>query len=180
MEQLIAPSVDAAEESPSYCVFRRGSEWYALSAIVVREALVKPDLVFVPGTPKVFAGLCHVRSEFIPVLKLNAGEGESNPGREQVLLILDDLDGAWALLVDEVSSLRKLVISDAPEADLFDDSLAIVGWGTMEDTVVQVLDPSRIRQVAEDELQRFHQHSATPAVRQLDTTGPDLPQVDLE
>lgn len=143
--------------TPTHCVFRRGSSWLALPAVAVREALPRPDMVSVPGTPKTFVGLCHVRSEFIPVLNLDSVLCIDVRSDDQIMLILDDADGPWGVLVDEVSTLQALEMSDAPETDVVDDSRVVVGWATFGDTVIQVLDQARIRQYAEHELSTMWQ-----------------------
>lgn len=137
--------------APSHCVFRRGASWLALPAVAVREVLPRPQTVFVPGSSAMFVGLCHVRSEFIPVLSLDMIPGDRR-GSNQIMLILDDADGPWALLVDEVSSLQTLEISDAPEETADQSASVVTGWATVNDMVVQVLDQSRIRMLAEREL----------------------------
>lgn len=136
----------------THCVFRRGSFWLALPAIAVREAMPRPDMVFVPGTPNIFVGLCHVRSEFIPVLNLDSVLPEYDHSDDIVMLVVDDTDGPWAVLVDEIMSLRALEISDAPVTDVFDTSCVVIGWATHGTHVIQVLDQSRVRMRAEQEL----------------------------
>ena len=143
-----------------HCVFRRGECWLALPAVAVREVMPLPEMVFVPGTPGSFAGLVHVRSEFIPVLNLNSVLPECENSTEEVMLIVDDADGPWAVLVDEVTSLRCLEISDAPAADLFDPTCTVVGWATHGNAVIQVLDQSRIRAFAEQHLAEMWQSPA--------------------
>ena len=146
-----------SQPTASHCVFRRGQCWLALPAMGVREAMLRPEIVFVPGTPDSFAGLVHVRSEFLPVLNLGSVLPECEHSRESVMLIVDDADGPWAMLVDEVTSLRSLEISDAPAADLFDATCIVVGWATLENAVIQILDPSRIRTFAEQHLAKMWQ-----------------------
>lgn len=141
-----------SKPTATHCLFRRGSFWLALPALAVREAMPRPNMVFVPGTPCIFAGLCHVRSEFIPVLNLDSVLPECDHSEDEVMLILEDTDGPWAVLVDEVTSLRALEVSDAPVADVFDTACAVVGWAILADKVIQVLDQSRIRMLAEQEL----------------------------
>lgn len=144
------------EASPAflttYCVFRRGLTWLALPAMSVREALPQPEMVFVPGTPKTFEGLCHVRSEFIAVLNLDYVLATQSHSRDQIMLVLDDCDGPWGLLVDEVSSLVPLEVSDAPDDAFSESPSAVIGWATARDRVIQVLDQNRIRETATHEL----------------------------
>jgi chemotaxis signal transduction protein len=136
----------------THCVFRRASSWLALPAMTVREVMLRPEMVFVPGTPSIISGLCCVRSEFIPVLNLDSVISECDQSEEEVVLILDDADGPWALLVDEAKTLTTLEVSDAPDADLFDPACAVVGWATQGNIVIQVIDQSRIRTKAEQQL----------------------------
>lgn len=149
-------NLNCSVDTPSHCVFRRGSSWLALPAVTVREVLPRPQTVFVPGSSAMFVGLCHVRSEFIPVLSLDMIPGQSSDGSDQIMLILDDSDGPWALLVDEVSSLQTLEISDAPEQS----ASVVTGWATVNETVVQVLDQASIRMQAERELATLWEDAA--------------------
>ena len=61
-----------SKQAATHCVFRRSKSWLALPAIDVREVMLRPEIVFVPGTPDSFSGLVHVRSEFLPVLNLGS------------------------------------------------------------------------------------------------------------
>lgn len=117
--------------------------------MAVREVVPTVKHVFVPGMSKVFLGLCHVRSEFVPVLNLNSVLPDVGTTHDRIMLILDDMDGPWAVVVDEVTALRALEISDAPQTDACANPSAVVGWATDGDTVIQVLDQSQIRQLAE-------------------------------
>lgn len=148
-------------QTPTHCVFRRGSCWLALPATSIREALPCPGLVAVPGTPSAFVGLCHVRSEFIPVLNLDAVVPGTHRPVDEIMLIVDDADGVWALLVDEVSSLRMLETSDAPEAADDSWSSAVIGWATEGEAVIQVLDPYRLRELAARELAAYWSSAAS-------------------
>lgn len=179
----------SAPRLPTHCVFRSGTAWQALPATAIREVMPRPEMIRVPGTPPTFIGMCHVRSEFIPVLDLKAvlAEGDqptswadsrnSNPRNraandnsahqafstpdEPILILLDDKDGAWAILVDEVISLQRLESSDAPQRDAFDSFNAVVGWATFSGSVIQILDQARIRQLAEQDLSLMWQSNTT-------------------
>lgn len=136
----------------THCVFRHGQLWLALPALAIREVLPRPEMVAVPGTPVSFVGLSHVRSEFIPVLNLGAILSARSHSEGQILMVLEDKDSVWAVLVDEVANLQPLETSDAPESDGSHYSGIVAGWATWGDTVVQVLDQARIRQLAQEEL----------------------------
>lgn len=145
-------SGDQPSVPTGYCVFRSGTSWFALPAIAVREVMPRPDIIAVPGTPSSFSGLCHVRSEFIPVLNLKVILSEQGPSSEAVMLIMDDADGPWSLLIDEAASLENLEISDAPEPEDSESMCFVSGWATSGHSVIQVLDAARLRGKAEQEL----------------------------
>lgn len=138
--------------APTFCVFRHRTSWLAFPAHSVREVLVRPEMVVVPGTPESFIGLCHLRSEFIPVLNLSCALSGSSESDGSIMLVLDDADGPWAVLVDQVRSLQALEMSDAPEGDPAQAETPVIGWATFNDEVIQVLDSSRIRHGAEHAL----------------------------
>lgn len=157
--------------TPSHCVFRHGASWLALPAMAVREVLPQPEMVTVPATSETYAGLCHVRSEFVPVLNLDSVLSGNSHSNAEIMLILDDTDGPWAVLVDEVASLQFLEMSDAPETGPDDtQNGAVVGWATSGETVIQVLNQSRIRELAERELSAMWQSKALLA-QQLEGLG---------
>ena len=148
----VSPSQHNSTNTPTHCVFRCGAEWLALPTLSVREVRPASEPVFVPGLPGVFRGLLHVRSEFVPLLNLASVLRQPETSDGEIMLVLDDVDGPWAVFVDEVSGLRALDISDAPESDAAGIASVVTGWATVDDEVVQVLDQSAIRQFAEREL----------------------------
>ena len=135
-----------------HCVFRRGASWFALPAVAVREVLSRPAMVRVPEPPVTFEGLCHVRSEFIPVVNLACLTADAVRSEDRIMLVLEDDDGPWGILVDEVTTLCVLEISDAPEAQHIGNHSAVVGWATHGDILIHVLELARVRTTAEREL----------------------------
>ncbi len=146
---------------PTHCIFRHGGAWLAFPATSIRQVMACPQMVSVPRTPATIIGLCHVRSEFIPVLTLDALICERSRSDDGILLIIDDSDGPWGVLVEEVSALKRLEVSDAPESASGSVTSAVTGWATLGDVVIQVLDPMVVRELAERELAVFR--ASTPA-----------------
>ena len=143
------------EGSQTHCVFRRGSTLFAFPTYSVREVMERPAMAQVPHTKYLLAGLCHVRNRFIPVLRLDELLVESTGSlpEEQKMLVMDDPEGAWGVLADDVHSLASLEVSAAAEAapdDKWSDS--IVGLAAYETQVVRILHPERLREVAEQDL----------------------------
>jgi chemotaxis signal transduction protein len=136
----------------THCVFRRGRHQLAIPATQVREVLHSPAMISLPRTPPVFTGLCHLRSEFIPVLDLDSFLNCELESQDDFLLVIEDSDCAWALMVDQVQAILSLEISDAPEVAEMNWDSAVVGWATHDQSVIQILDPGRVRELAEQQL----------------------------
>lgn len=147
----------SGQHSPTYCVFRRGSTWFALPAEEVREVTERPALVTIPGSSNVLAGLCHIRSAFTPVVRLNRlmPESQQSLGDEAQLIVLENGDGAWGLLADEVRALCPLEPSAGDEViDGESWTSAIMGWAAWNSESVRVLHSGNLRELVEKELAR--------------------------
>lgn len=134
------------------CIFRKGSTWLALPAKVVREVRTRPRLVTIPRSSPILSGMSHIRSEFLPVLNLSELLPEERSGNEDFLLIIEDADGDWGLLVDEVRSLAFVEFSNAPEEHREMWESAVVGWTTYEENIIRILDNIRFRELASRQL----------------------------
>lgn len=137
--------------SEKYCVFRSGPTWFALPALSVREVTSRSRVVTLPASRPGTLGLCHVRNEFLPVLSLYALLSDDAAGRmpETHMLILMGPEGPWAVLVDAVETLVSLDVTVATEAAPEDlGSGAVHGWAGYGEQSVQVLDASRLYDLA--------------------------------
>ncbi len=139
-----------------HCVFRRGTSWFALPALSVREVLLRPAIAHVPSTGPLLTGLCHVRSEFLPVLNLGPllGGDASSHATEAQMLVVTSGDGNWGLLVDQVAALTSLETSVSAEGNSNSWFAAVLGWATYHDQVVRVLEPSIFYRLAEAALEQ--------------------------
>lgn len=139
----------------THCVFRRGSTWFAFPAESIREVCERPGLVHVPGCSRVLAGLCHVRSEFTPVIRLDhlLSEAVEALEDEQQMLVLHDGDGAWGVLADEVRALVNLEPSAGEEVtDSACWTACITGWAAWQGESVRVLHAGNLRDLIEKDL----------------------------
>ncbi len=152
----------------THCVFRRGSTWFAFPAESIREVCERPTLVNVPGCTRLLAGLCHVRSEFTPVIRLDhlLSEHQDALNEEPQMLVLRDGDGAWGVLADEVRALVSLEPSAGEEVANTDCwTGCITGWAAWEGESVRVLHAGNMRDLIEKELDRnWNTTSAASAV----------------
>lgn len=140
-----------------FCVFRRGTMWFAFPAETVREVMERPGLVSVPGNTDVLAGLCHVRSEFTPVVRLNRllTEDSTRLPDEQQMLVMNHSDGAWGVLADEVRALVHLEPSAGEDVtDQESWTAVITGWAAWNSESVRVLHAGNLRDLIETQLGR--------------------------
>lgn len=136
-----------------YCVFRSGAEWYALPALCVRYVAEAPLLYEVPQSDPALAGVCHLRNEFLGVIHLDVLRGAESPTDQPTQLVaIAGVQGAWALLVEEVRSLESLDSAMSPESDRGGFADAVIGAATHGGEFVRLLDPNRLYQLAERRL----------------------------
>lgn len=148
---MIQPSSRTIDQT-AYCVFRRGAVWLALPAYALRRVISSQDLVAVPMSPPVLAGICHRQGEFLPVLTLDPVMNLTSRQSQRLMLVIDDLDGNWGLLVDEVKALVRLDVSNPGAISNADASSIVTGWATFDEEVVRILDYSLLREIADREL----------------------------
>ena len=150
-----------------YCIFRQSAHWYGLSALSVLEVAVAPDLVSIPNSDPVLAGLTHLRSEFLPVVQLPtlAHEPRTEDVGEQQLLVVDGVQGPWGLLVDHVAGLESLEVSPSHDMPIADDwAAASTGSATSNSRLIRVLDARRVFFLVERTLQHhWESHAARPS-----------------
>jgi chemotaxis signal transduction protein len=153
--------------SDKHCVFRSGASWYSLPAISVREITIAPPMVGVPLSHRALAGLCHLRSEFIPVLALSTLleiEDQRTAQSNNKLMVMSGTSSSWALLIAEAAALESLETIMSPESRL-DDSYQspVMGTAMYQDQIVRVLDPNRLFRLAQQTLDTTwsRQHVAT-------------------
>lgn len=146
-----------------FCIFGSGGSWFALPAVSIREVLARPDIVPVPQTERILAGLCHLRNEFLPVVDFRAVSGDGAPRLSdgEYLIVLARSGGCWGLIVDRVVGLEPLEISPAAHgADGGSWTGTVAGTAAYEDAVVRVLDPNGLYRFVSEVLEAGFADSA--------------------
>ena len=88
-----------------------------------REISEFQRLIRVPNAPAILAGLCHLGSEFVPVVLIDSLIGEhptdsvvkATPSSK--LLVLNGPIGAWAIVIDQALSVGAIKLTDRPSTD---------------------------------------------------------------
>ena len=162
----------ASEIDAKHCVFRCAGNWFSLPATAVRELRLAPERVAVPGSPAELAGLCHLRSEFLPVLRLNVLLGGPASGRsdDQKLLVIAGSSCNWALLITDVVALESLETLVDPSAPVTGrQSAAVRGTATFRDQIVRVIDPAALHRHIQETLDSCW-NRLVPSLSQADST----------
>jgi chemotaxis signal transduction protein len=142
--------------SDKHCVVRVQGSWFSLPAESVREIGIAPELVAVPQCHRALAGLCHLRSDFIPVIALDAlidvqrDAGTAQPAK---LMVIRGRS-VWALRIDEAAAIESLETLVAPESRMEDGQpTPVIGTAMFRSHIVRVLDPNTIFELAQSALE---------------------------
>ena len=158
-----------AELSAKHCIFACGQNQFALSATAVREVTRLPALVRVPRCPPALAGICHLRSEFLPVVFLAPvlGDHESALPQSNQLLVLSNPLGPWGLMIDRVISIDSIETHvDAGHRE--GQRSPVQGTASYRGKVVRVLDPKILHRIAQDTLHHEWNSLTNTRSNQLD------------
>lgn len=139
-----------------HCVFRCGEAWFSVPAVSVREISVAPALVRVPDSHRSLAGLCHLRSEFVPVLSLEAlldlRSSGGAPAHDRLLVF--NGTSVWALAIAEAAALESLETIVNPETKNDDAGLnAVIGTAMYGEQIVRVLNPNSLFRLGQQALE---------------------------
>ncbi len=145
------PSSLDAELANKHCIFQAGDSHGAISAAFVREVTHAPTLVKVPRCPPSLAGLCHIRSEFIPVVVLGPLLGDRETLRQdpEQLLVLDSQLGPWALMIDRVIAIDAIETHVDAGHRVESQRSPLLGTATYQSFIVRVLDPHALLQLVQ-------------------------------
>lgn len=154
------PDRSTAIDTGKQFVFRTGELWFSVPAVAVREITIAPGLVKVPGCPPSLAGLCHLRSEFIPVVGLEhlLDIDGIEPTEPHDKLIVLSGRVSWAVRVAEAAALESLETLISPESRVEDGAASpVMGTAMFRDQIVRVLDPNAILRLAQKSLEQSWQ-----------------------
>ncbi len=162
--------------SSKHLLFRSDGHWYAVPAIAVRQITTSPERIAIPNCHGALAGVCHLRSEFIPVVSISGLQGltsAANDETQKTLLVING-KATWALLIAEAGSIETLdvVRSQAIKAadQLPNDHASenhpggTIESGTAmhEGEILRVLDPDSLYRETQRLIENNWQASAQP------------------
>lgn len=108
------PDRDKREHSLDVVEFVLAYERYALDAVFVREVHPLKDITALPGTPAFIAGIVNVRGRIVSVIDLKRFFDLPAKGLTDLnkVIILDDGQMEFGLLVDAVTAVHRLPLSE--------------------------------------------------------------------
>jgi chemotaxis signal transduction protein len=148
-----------------YCVFRAADAVWAVSAAATREVADMVPIVPVPDAPEFLLGVCHLRTELLPVLDLQAllGSAGRSAGKCDYLLILHGREGEWSVPIERAVSMQPLEIAiSSSRGDLGGRLSAVLGTATFRDEVIRVVDAAVLYRHA---MEALDQHWSPEAER---------------
>lgn len=158
-----------------YCVFEAEGALWGVAAESVREVADSVQMVPIPESPPLLKGVCHLRTELLPVLDLCAvtGEGEAaevNPGH---MLVFNGTEGPWSLPITRALALQPLELSvSSGRSAAVEESSAVIGTATFRDEVLRVLDAAFLYRSAAETLDAHWSAGARPVT---DSFGLQVP-----
>jgi purine-binding chemotaxis protein CheW len=100
-------------------VCRVGNRRFTVPVGAVREVVVAPDIVPIPGVPPVIRGVVNVRGVLVTVISGAMLVLEAGDGAGECLLLLDMHDGRVAIELDEVEDLHMSdSVGQLPKLDI--------------------------------------------------------------
>ena len=95
--------------------YRLGKENYLVDREDVREVMLMPaSITRVPGAKAWISGLANLRGQLLPVIDLRAflGAGSSKSSRSARVLVANNNESPFGVIVDEVFGFRRFAESD--------------------------------------------------------------------
>ncbi len=138
-------TTDTSSES-QHLLFRSGDDWLAIPAIFVREITASPERVAIPNCHPALSGVCHLGSEFIPVVSIDGLFGATSAANDETQNTLLVINGkaTWALLIAEAGSIETLQVVGT--AGIEKGGSIEMGTAMFQGDILRVLDPKAVYQ----------------------------------
>jgi purine-binding chemotaxis protein CheW len=146
-EQLLAQATELGNHdsgSSQFVAFTIGEQNYCVDIMSVREIRAWTGATPLPNTADYVRGVINLRGSIVPIVDLRTrfGQGETDPTKSHVVVIVAIEERLNGLLVDSVSDI--LTVSDEnvaaiPETDVGSRARYLDGLITEEDRMVALI-----------------------------------------
>ncbi len=139
-----------------FLTFVLNDEVYGIEILKVREIIGLTDVTNVPQTSDYMKGVINLRGKVIPVidLRLKFSMPEEGYTQETCTIVVEVDSTSIGIIVDSVSEVMEIKgdeIEDTPQFGHGIDTNFIMGLGKTKDTIVILLDISKV--LSEEELE---------------------------
>ena len=156
MNQATQPMETHEEEGIQVVGFHVGEEEYGVEILNVVGVERLENVLRFPRMPAFIEGVIRIRDEIVPLVKLRTrfGLDEQSTDERTRVMVLDIKDQTVGLIVDSVTTVRRLLKSDieeAPAMALTLESRFVKGVLRMGEQMIILLNPDELLFEAEAE-----------------------------
>lgn len=140
------PSVATAKE---YLTFTLGTEEYGMDILKVQEIRGYDSVTHIANAPEFLKGVINLRGAIVPIvdMRIKFSLGKAEYDAFTVVIIMNVLNRVIGMVVDGVSDVVTLSpeqIREAPEFGAALDTRYITGIGTVNDSMLILIDIERL------------------------------------
>lgn len=146
-----------------FLTFTIGTQEYGLDIMTVREIKGWTESTRLPNSPPYMLGVINLRGIIIPIFDLRArfGKGDTQANPKNVIIILAISDRTIGILVDSVSDILSVFVSeiqDPPSSEVNGAEEFVNGLISLEKRMVVLLDLEKLfsEQLGELDLSESH------------------------
>ena len=151
-EQMLAQATESGNQdsgSSQFVAFTIGEQNYCVDIMSVREIRAWTGATPLPNTADYVRGVINLRGSIVPIVDLRTrfGQGETDPTKSHVVVIVAIEERLNGLLVDSVSDILTVSaenIAAIPETDVGSRVRYLDGLITEEDRMVALIALDRV------------------------------------
>ncbi|MDH3195356.1 MAG: chemotaxis protein CheW [Hyphomicrobiales bacterium] len=151
-EQLLAQTSETGNQdsgSSQFVAFTIGEQNYCVDIMSVREIRAWTGATPLPNTADYVRGVINLRGSIVPIVDLRTrfGQGETDPTKSHVVVIVAIEERLNGLLVDSVSDILTVSaenVAAIPETDVGSRARYLDGLITEEDRMVALIALDRV------------------------------------
>jgi len=151
-EHLLAQATESGNQdsgSSQFVAFTIGEQNYCVDIMSVREIRAWTGATPLPNTADYVRGVINLRGSIVPIVDLRTrfGQGETDPTKSHVVVIVAIEERLNGLLVDSVSDILTVSAEDIaaiPETDVGSRVRYLDGLITEEDRMVALIALDRV------------------------------------
>lgn len=132
-----------------FLTFKLGAEEYGIEILKVQEIRGYDSVTTIANAPEFIKGVINLRGVIVPIvdLRLKFGVGEAEYDQFTVVIVLNVRDRVVGAVVDSVSdvlTLQSEQIKPAPEFASSFDTRHLLGFGSVDERMLILMDIERL------------------------------------